>query len=198
MEGPHIKVREITPDEAPALLELQLENRDWFERFSPARAPGFYTLEHQLQLIRKQEEARRQDQAYEFGIFTNTGGRLIGTISLFQIRRGPLQSALIGYDLSRACNGKGYTTEAVRLLVDCGFRRLGLHRIEAGVMPHNIASIRVLEKSGFQKEGLARQNVRINGRWEDHQVLAILNPDDGEEGAEPEPGQATDKMEKRQ
>ncbi|WP_310551575.1 GNAT family N-acetyltransferase [Paenibacillus glufosinatiresistens] len=178
IQGPHIEIREITPDEAPMLLELQLENRDWFERFSPVRTPGFYTLEHQLQHIRKQEEARKQDQAYEFGIFANTDGRLIGTISLFQIRRGPLQSALIGYDLSRAYNGKGYTTEAVRLLVNYGFRQLGLHRIEAGVMPHNVASIRVLMKSGFHQEGLARQNVRINGRWEDHLVLAIINPDD--------------------
>ncbi|MDF9767149.1 RimJ/RimL family protein N-acetyltransferase [Bacillus velezensis] len=50
--------------------------------------------------------------------------------------------------------------------------------IEAGVMPHNKASIRVLEKAGFHKEGIARKNVKINGKWEDHQVLAIIHPED--------------------
>ncbi len=45
-------------------------------------------------------------------------------------------------------------------------------------MPHNIPSIRVLEKGGFHKEGIAKKNVKINGNWEDHQVLAIINPHD--------------------
>lgn len=58
------------------------------------------------------------------------------------------------------------------------FDHLQLHRIEAGVMPHNKASIRVLEKAGFHKEGVAKKNVKINGKWEDHQVLAIINPED--------------------
>ncbi len=69
-------------------------------------------------------------------------------------------------------------TETVRLVVDYAFHELKLHRIEAGVMPRNLGSMRVLEKAGFHKEGIARKNVKINGVWEDHQVLAILNPDD--------------------
>ncbi len=60
--------------------------------------------------------------------------------------------------------------EAVRLMVDYAFTELKLHRIEAGVMPRNLGSIRVLEKAGFHREGIARSNVLINGKWEDHQV----------------------------
>ncbi|MGO0190763.1 GNAT family N-acetyltransferase [Bacillus velezensis] len=75
-------------------------------------------------------------------------------------------------------NGKGYATKAVKLAVDYAFNELKLHRIEAGVMPHNKASIRVLEKAGFHKEDIARKNVKINGKWEDHQVLAIIHPED--------------------
>ncbi|WP_239004579.1 GNAT family N-acetyltransferase [Paenibacillus tepidiphilus] len=176
MRSDNIHIRALTADDAPALLQLQLENRDLFERYSPTRTPEFYTLEGQHQRIQKQAEARQNDQAYDFGIFTNSDQRLIGTISLFHVMRGPLQSAIIGYDLAQKHNGKGYTTEAVRLTVDYGFHQLNIHRIEAGVMTHNIASIRVLEKSGFHREGIARKNVHINGSWEDHQVLAILNP----------------------
>ncbi len=82
----------------------------------------------------------------------------------------------MGYSLDQEHNGKGYTTEAAKLVVKYAFETLNLHRIEAGVMPDNIASIRVLEKAGFHKEGIARKNVKINGRLEDHQMLAILNP----------------------
>ena len=92
--------------------------------------------------------------------------------------RGPLQSAVLGYALDQKHNNKGYTTEAVELVVGYAFRKLALHRIEADVMPGNDASIRVLEKAGFHKEGIALQNVQINGEWQDHQVLAIINPRD--------------------
>lgn len=92
--------------------------------------------------------------------------------------RGSLQSAFIGYFLDKSQNGKGYATEAVKLITLFAFDTLKLHRIEAGVMPSNPASIRVLEKAGYHKEGIAVKNVRINGKWEDHQVLAIINPND--------------------
>jgi len=141
------------------------------------RSEDFYTLEGQQERINLFTEDERQDQAYHFGIFTHED-QLIGTINLFQVIRGSLQSAFIGYFLDKEHNGKGYTTEAVKLLVHYAFSHLKLHRIEAGVMPHNIGSIRVLEKAGFHKEGLAVKNVNINGKWEDHQVLAIINPAD--------------------
>ena len=68
-------------------------------------------------------------------------------------------------------------TEAVKLVVRYAFEVLSFHRIEAGVMPHNVGSMKVLLKAGFTKEGIARKNVRINGKWEDHQTLAILEED---------------------
>lgn len=70
---------------------------------------------------------------------------------------GFLQSAFIGYFLDGKYNGKGYATKAVKLAVDYAFNELELHRIEAGVMPNNKASIRVLEKAVFHKEGIARK-----------------------------------------
>lgn len=82
---------------------------------------------------------------------------------------------MFGYYLDLQHNGKGYMTEAVKLIVRFAFEDINLHRIEAGVMPHNIGSISVLEKAGFHKEGIAQKNVKINGKWEDHQVLAIVN-----------------------
>jgi RimJ/RimL family protein N-acetyltransferase len=177
IKGETIFLRPFTIGDAGALHELQNENRDFFEQFAEERNKDFYTMEAHLKRIIRYEEDSKNDLSYNFGIFTNDGV-LVGSISLFQVLRGSLQSAFIGYFLDEKHNGKGYTTEAAKLIVEYAFNELKLHRIEAGVMPHNLASIRVLEKSGFHKEGLALKNVKINGKWEDHQVLAILNPHD--------------------
>lgn len=178
LQGNDIYLRHFTEEDAAERLRLQEENKTFFERFSMGRPTDYYTLEGQQKQIQRLIENKKDDQEYHFGIYTKEERKLIGTINLFQVMRGPLQSAFIGYFLDQEYNGKGYTTEAVQLLVPYAFRELMLHRIEAGVMPHNIGSIRVLMKSGFHKEGLARKNVKINGQWEDHQVLAIINPND--------------------
>ncbi|MEO2077079.1 MAG: GNAT family protein [Bacillus sp. (in: firmicutes)] len=177
LKSESIYIRPFITSDAAALLELQLANRDFFQKFSMERDDNFYTLEAQLERIPQYQELSQNDQSYNFGIFTYDD-TLIGTINLFHVMRGSLQSAFIGYFLDKNHNGKGYTTEAAKLIVDYGFNELDLHRIEAGVMPHNIGSIRVLEKAGFHKEGIAVKNVKINGKWEDHQVLAIINPRD--------------------
>jgi [ribosomal protein S5]-alanine N-acetyltransferase len=176
IKGRNIYLRPLCTNDAKSLLNFQSQNRLFFELFSTTRNDHFYTIEGQLKRIEKLIEDMERDQGYYFGIFKNDDDFLIGTINLFQVLRGDLQSAFIGYFLDKSQNGKGYTTEAVNLLVNYAFNELKLHRIEAGVMPHNSASIRVLEKAGFHKEGIAKKNVRINGKWEDHQVLAIINP----------------------
>ncbi|HZH62136.1 MAG TPA: GNAT family N-acetyltransferase, partial [Metabacillus sp.] len=139
--------------EAEDLLKLQLTNKEFFEKFAMVRSDSFYSLEHQQSLIKKWENDIENDLEYQFGIFHKDTNKLFGIISLFQVIRGSLQSAFIGYFVDKNYNGMGFGTEAVKLIVDYAFKQLNLHRIEAGVMPHNIGSIRVLEKSGFHKEG---------------------------------------------
>ncbi|MFP7472270.1 GNAT family protein [Niallia taxi] len=178
LSSTHIHIRRFSLEDAESLLTYQNENKAFFERFSMERDQHYYSLLRQQQLIADWEQKWKADTHYQFGIFENENQRLVGTISLFQVVRGSLQSAFIGYFIDYAHNGKGYGTEGVKLVVEYSFTRLKLHRIEAGVMPHNIGSIRVLEKAGFHKEGIARKNVKINGNWEDHQVLAIINPAD--------------------
>jgi len=175
IDGNLVYLRTLEASDAENVLDLQLRNKDFFRKYSGTRTEDFYTLDFQLNTITKSISQREKEEKYTFGIFLKETDALIGTISLSEILRGPLQSCFIGYALDKQHNGKGYTSEAVRLLVDFGFKELKLHRIEAGVMPHNLGSIRVLEKAGFHKEGIARKNVEIDGKWEDHQVLAIIN-----------------------
>lgn len=163
---------------AEALCELEVRNKHFFKEYSIQREEEFYTLASQQRLINTWEENAKNDIDYHFGIFLSTNDSLIGSVNLYQVRREPVFNAIVGYVLDQEQNGKGYMTEAVKQLVDFAFNTIHLHRLEAGVMPHNIGSIRVLEKAGFQKEGIARSNVKINGEWKDHQILAIINPND--------------------
>ncbi|MCM3178546.1 GNAT family protein [Cytobacillus horneckiae] len=178
LKSENIYLRPFILSDADELLHLRNKNRSFLEKYSMTRPTTYWSLEAQQELIVKWEQNKQEDIEYYFGIYKVNGHKLIGTISLFQVMRGPQQSAFIGYDLDQDHNGNGFTTEAAKLIVNYAFDTLNLHRIQAGVMPHNIGSIRVLEKAGFHKEGIAIKNVKINGIWEDHQVLAIINPNE--------------------
>ncbi|MBY6036601.1 GNAT family N-acetyltransferase [Fictibacillus nanhaiensis] len=177
LSGQNIYIRLLHVDDAEEMLQLLVENKEFFQKFAMERSADFYTLESQQKRLQTLVENAEQDMDYFFGIFTNEDD-LIGTINLFAVMRGSIQSAFVGYFLDEKHNGKGFTTEALKMIVKYAFEELDLHRVEAGVMPHNKSSIRVLEKAGFEKEGLARKNVKINGKWEDHQLMAIINPAD--------------------
>ncbi|WP_126428773.1 GNAT family N-acetyltransferase [Brevibacillus marinus] len=176
--GENIYIRFIKESDAYSLLSLFQRNQDFFNQHSPVKKDySDYTLKKQRNIIRKWQKEREADKLYSFGIFLIGTQELIGHISLRAVKRGPLQSCEIGYVLDQHHNGKGYMTEAIRLVVDFAFFELQLHRIVAEVMPANIGSIRALEKAGFQREGIARKLLLMDGEWEDHVVLSIL-PDD--------------------
>lgn len=177
IQGDKIYLRFFEKGDAEAYTELQIRNREFFKNYVTTRSDKFYTLEYQKQFIKNTIVQRENDENYVFAICETNTDKVVGNVALTEVLRGPLQSCYIGYSLDLTCNGKGYMSEAVKLAVKFGFEELKLHRIEAGVMPHNGRSIRVLEKAGFQKEGIARKNVNINGKWEDHQVLAIIEED---------------------
>lgn len=175
LTGSRIVVRFWEAADAEEKLELELRNREFFQAFAATRDESFYTLAGQQKRIQQSVEGKGNDQQYAFGVYLLESQKLIGTVALTEVLRGALQSCYIGYFLDKEYNGQGFMTEAVRLVVSYAFEELNLHRLEAGVMPHNLGSIRVLEKAGFHKEGIAKKNVKINGTWQDHQVLAIIN-----------------------
>ncbi|GGE60576.1 RimJ/RimL family protein N-acetyltransferase [Priestia taiwanensis] len=175
LKGTTIDVKLVEEKDVESLLQLEVRNNDFFQQFTGVRDESFYTLQGQLNRIKKAIIQKENDHGYLFVIMQKDPEEIIGEVMLTEVVRINLQSCWIGYFLDKEYNGKGYMTEAVKLVVDYAFQQLNLHRIEAGVMPHNIGSMKVLEKAGFHKEGIARKNVKINGTWEDHQTLAIIN-----------------------
>jgi ribosomal-protein-alanine N-acetyltransferase len=115
-----------------------------------------------------------EDAAYPYFIFDAQGQVLVGALTLSNVRRGVAQTGTLGYWIGFPHARKGYMTSAVRLTLDFAFRHLGLHRVEASCLPHNQASIRLLQKCGFAREGLARGYLKIAGEWRDHLLFARL------------------------
>ncbi|MHA1153238.1 MAG: GNAT family N-acetyltransferase [Alphaproteobacteria bacterium] len=119
----------------------------------------------------------RQGVTHSFLIFRSADDALLGGITLSNLRRGVAQTATLGYWIGAAHARQGYVTEALWAVLEFAFRRLGLHRVEAACLPNNEASRRLLLKCGFQEEGYAREYLRINGSWQDHQLFATLRGD---------------------
>ncbi|MBH0156352.1 GNAT family N-acetyltransferase [Fictibacillus sp. 5RED26] len=174
----NIYIKPLTIINLQSLFDIESRNKEFFQQYAPERDSDFYSLDGQERRLKEIEERRESGLGYSFGIFLHETHELIGQIGLFKIERGPAQKGMVGYSLDMVHNGKGYMTEALPLIIDFAFKELKLHRLEAEVMPHNIGSIKLLMKNGFHKEGVSKKNVKINGRWEDHQVLAIINDED--------------------
>jgi ribosomal-protein-alanine N-acetyltransferase len=107
-------------------------------------------------------------------IWRRTDGVLLGAISLSEIVRGPFQSAYLGYYIGAGYAGRGYMTEALQLMLHLAFRRLRLHRVEANIQPDNRASISLVRRAGFSREGYSPRYLKIGGRWRDHERWALL------------------------
>lgn len=108
-----------------------------------------------------------------FLICADDTGIIVGYVGLNDIRRGVMQSCNAGYWIGERFTGMGYMTEGLRLAVRHAFRTLKLHRVEAGIQPHNAPSLAVVKKLGFRYEGTALRLLEINGVWADHERWAI-------------------------
>jgi ribosomal-protein-alanine N-acetyltransferase len=127
--------------------------------------------------LRRYAEERRLDSAHSFFIFRNGSSELLGGITVSNIRRSVAQVGTLGYWMGETYAGHGYMTAGVRALVPHAFSALRLRRLEAACIPTNVASVRVLEKAGFTKEGYAREYLCIDGVWQDHLLFALLRGD---------------------
>ena len=122
------------------------------------------------QIASQSEEPRSH---YGFAVVLKASNQLIGGIGL-NVLSPENREGWIGYCFARRFWGKGYATEAARATVAFGFRALGMHRIGATCDPRNIASARVLEKTGMQREGCMREHTWEKGKWRDSLLYAIL------------------------
>ena len=160
-----------------AWAELRETSRKFLSPWEPIWPADDLTRPAFRHRLRRYSEDMRTDQAYPFFLFRTEDNTLIGGLALANIRRGVAQAGSLGYWIGAPYIRRGYMTAAVRALIPVAFDLLRLHRLEAACIPNNLASIRLLEKTGFRREGYARSYLCINGTWQDHLLYARLQSD---------------------
>ena len=153
---------------------LREASRDFLTPWEPTWPDDDLTRGAFRRRIKRYAEDLRTDQGYAFLITRTADGALVGGLTLANIRRGVAQAGSLGYWVGLPFVRQGYMTAAVRAVIPFAFASLRLHRVEAACIPSNTGSIKLLEKTGFVREGYAREYLCINGTWQDHLLYARL------------------------
>lgn len=119
----------------------------------------------------------RKDDFKGFFICLKYDDAIIGSVNLSQIFYGGFKSAYMGYRIGVHFSGKGYMTEGMNLALKYAFTKMKLHRLEANIQPGNTASIALVKRLGFTKEGFSRRYLKVSGKWCDHERWAIISDD---------------------
>jgi ribosomal-protein-alanine N-acetyltransferase len=172
--GNGLVIRPPEMDDFPGWARLRADSRAFLSPWEPKWADDDLT---RSAFRRRYFNDDDPDSLHPYFIFDATLGILVGGITFGHVRRGVAQSAMMGYWMGEPFAGKGTMTRAVPLALIQAFGPLGFRRIEAGCVPRNLASINVLEKTGFIREGYAREYLCIAGVWEDHFLYARLKSD---------------------
>ena len=176
-DGVYLRTPQMT--DYAAWSELRAASRNFLTPWEPTWPSDDLTRAAFRQRMRRYAEDQRTDQAYPFFIFRKEDNVLVGGLVLASIRRGVAQSGSLGYWIGVGYARCGHMTAALRAIIPAAFEVLRLHRLEAACIPTNAASIRLLEKAGFEREGYARDYLCINGIWQDHVLYARLHSDPG-------------------
>ena len=129
-------------------------------------------------MLRGQTERRKKDTFYSLGVF-DKAGTLVGGVSIMEVARGISQTAFLGYRIFNRYWGKGYAKESVRAVIEIGFEDIKLHRIEAGIEPKNLRSIRLAKSLGMRREGLKKRALFLRKTWVDLIMFTVTTEDGG-------------------
>jgi len=161
---------------AQLVLDYYLRNKSFLEPWEPLRSKEFYTKQYQEEQLENEFSNINDKRSFRLWIFKKEdSSKIIGTVGFSNIIWGAFLSCHLGYKLDKDEINKGYMTEAIQKGIEIMFNEFGLHRIEANIMPGNKPSLRVVEKLGFYNERLAYKYLKINGKWEDHIHMVLLN-----------------------
>jgi ribosomal-protein-alanine N-acetyltransferase len=178
LDGERTAIRPLAVDDATEFAAAVVANRAHTEPWEPIHAEAHYTRAGQIETLRRDVEAWDLGTGYAFAVLDRKhGDAIIGRIALGNVVRGAWRNATLGYWVSAASGGRGHATAAAGLICEFAFRHAGLHRVQPAVIPRNVRSIRVVEKSGFRREGRALKYLNIAGSWEDHDIFAMTLED---------------------
>lgn len=158
-------------------LNYLRRNKKFFKPWTPAYADGYFTIREQTRDLVAKMRSFKEELQIKFFIFKKSNlDIIIGDFEFGSIVKGPFLSCYLGYKLDKDEIKKGYMVEALEGGIKYMFEKIGLHRIEANIMPRNKPSVRLARRLGFKYEGKSKKYLKINGKWEDHLHYVLLNP----------------------
>lgn len=167
-------LRLAVPEDAGRISDYFLQNREHLKPWDPKREEAFYTLQGWRQKLIKLNELHQHDLAF-YCVIVDSEGVMLGTISFSNLTQFPFHACNVGYSLAQSAQGRGIMRRALKAACQWMFSEKGLHRIMAAYIPRNVRSANVLESLGFEKEGLAKQYLLIDGQWQDHVLTSLIN-----------------------
>ena len=156
---------------------LREQSAAFLTPWEPTWAPDHLTRRNFTGRVQWAARVAAQGTGLPLFLIRRADNALLGALTLDNIRRGPAQTATIGYWIGQPHAQQGYMLEAITTVVAHAFTTLDLSRIEAACLPENVASRGVLERAGFKFEGIAQSYLQINGRWRNHTLYANLRGD---------------------
>lgn len=160
-----------------AWASLREESRAFLVPWEPVWAADHLTRKSFTNRVYWAQRSISQGTAVPLFLIRRADEALMGAITLDNIRRGPAQAGTTGYWIAEPFARQGYMREAVQAVVHYAFTQMDLSRIEAGCLPENTPSRRLLESCGYKYEGVAQSYLQINGRWRNHVLYANLRHD---------------------
>lgn len=160
-----------------AWTSLRRDSADFLTPWEPTWAPDHLSRKAFTNRVYWAQRSIANGTAVPLFLIRRTDDILLGAITLDNIRRGPAQAGTTGYWIGAPYARQGYMGEAIEALVHHAFSVLDLSRIEAGCLPENAPSRRLLENCGYKYEGVAQSYLQINGRWRNHVLYANLRHD---------------------
>jgi ribosomal-protein-alanine N-acetyltransferase len=171
---PRLRLRLLAEPDLPLLQRYRTENRAHLAPWEPEREEAYYGAAACATHIAYAQASARGDRGYLLAAFDRAGTEMIASVSFNNVVRGVFQACHLGYGIAAKHQGRGLMREALEASLAWAFGELGLHRVMANYMPRNERSGRLLAALGFEREGYARQYLRIAGRWEDHVLTAKI------------------------
>jgi ribosomal-protein-alanine N-acetyltransferase len=174
--------------DVPELRRLQRANllhlRPWEPQSASTEDPASLTVIAN-RVTRQRRDWKRGDGYALLVAVRAPGEPIVGRVNLGGILRGAFQNAHVGYWIDQQHEGQGLMTEAVQAALSFAFGVARLHRVQMAIMPRNARSLRVVEKLGARREGVAARYLQIAGAWEDHVIFALTAEEWGAPSAEP-------------
>lgn len=173
LEGFRVTLRPPREPDATEFLAVRARNKNYLKPFEPQWPSDALTRDFFLRRLQKQARNWGGDKGNYFLIRKKDDASIIGGMNVNGIRRGAFPHASLGYWIDQNHQGRGYMSEAMRLIIRYGFENLRLHCIIAASLAHNMRSRKLLIRAGFHEEGLVKKYLQIDGRKQDHVLYRL-------------------------